>query len=274
MKTCTTTVTLTADRDAVYSFLAEIRNLPRWAPALVRRLRQEGHHWRALTPGGEDYVAVVPDARTGVLDLFVGQRPDEMAPVPLRVIRQGGGAAVICSYFLPAGWSEEVGERYHNALVAGLRGLGARFGGGEVAAPQPGPNGFYPSVVTARFYETWDFYTTHLGFRTVCENDVYVHLVHPGGAQLGLLREELEGMPAELIGATNGHGFWLNVEVADADAEQLRLAREGVEIFEPAEDKPWGNRQLLVRDPNGVLIAIAHRIPIAVNSPAFLPAAS
>ncbi|HEY0944301.1 MAG TPA: VOC family protein [Opitutaceae bacterium] len=117
---------------------------------------------------------------------------------------------------------------------------------------------FYPGIVTARFYETWDFYTTHLGFRTMLESDYYVQLVHASGAQLGILRQELDGSPAELVSPTDGRGFWLGIDVADADAECARLRAAGVEIVHPPEDKPWGERHCVVRDPNGVLILIGH----------------
>lgn len=274
MKTRTLTVSLAADRDAVFAFLAQIEQLPEWAPAFCRELRREGHHWRAITPGGEDYLALVADPRTGVMDLFIGVRPDEMTLLPLRVIRQSDGAVVICTFLQPAGWAEDVFARYCDALLAGLRGLAKRFGGGEVEGIAAGAGQFYPSVVTRHFFETWDFYTTHLGFRTVCQNDVYVHLSHPDGAQLGVLHEELDGLPAELVSATDGRGVWLNREVADADAEHARMCAAGIEIAEPPEDKPWGNRQFLIRDPNGMLIAIAHRIPAAAEALASLPAAS
>lgn len=119
---------------------------------------------------------------------------------------------------------------------------------------------FYPNLVTARFYETWDFYTTHLGFRTVAEHGSYVHLEHPSGSQLGILRHEVDGDQAELVTATDGRGFWISLDVDDADAEYARLQAEGLSIPAPIENKPWGDRQFMVKDPNGILIAIAHRI--------------
>lgn len=125
---------------------------------------------------------------------------------------------------------------------------------------------FYPGLVTARFYETWDFYTTHLGFRTVAEHDHYVHLVHPDGPQLGVLRHETDGQEAELICATRGTGFWINLAVDDADVAYVRLRAAGVSVGPPPEDKPWGERQFLVRDPNGVLIYLAQHIERAKDS--------
>lgn len=274
MNTRTVNVTLAAERDAVFSYLSRIERLREWAPGFCRWLRREGEHWRAATPGGEDYVALWEDPRTGVLDLFIGARLDEMALVPLRVVRQPSGTLVTCTLFTPSGWSQEVFECYADALTASLRGLTARFGGGEVSGADATSGRFFPSVVTSRFYETWDFYTAHLGFRTQCEHDAYVHLVHPDGAQFGVLREEIDGLPAELVSATDGRGIWLNLEVPDADAAHERLRAAGVDIVEEPEDKPWGSRQLLVRDPNGVLVAISHRLPARREALASLPAAT
>lgn len=260
MKTRTMSVTLSADRDAVFAFLSDLENLPRWAPLLCRTLRRDGRHWRARTPGGEDYIALLAEARTGVIDLLLGAQPDEMALLPLRVVGQSHGAAVTGALFQSPDWADELFEQYHAALLAGLRGLTTLYRGGEVHAVAQAGTSFHPNVVTAKFFETWDFYTTHLGFRTVAEQGDYVHLVHPEGAELGVLRHEVAAHHAELVSATEGRGVWFSLNVADADAEHARLVSAGVEVVEELADKPWGDRQFLVRDPNGVLIAIAHRL--------------
>lgn len=260
MKNRTITVTLAADRDAVFAYLADLENLPRWAPAFCRELWRDDKLWRAQTPAGEDYIALVAHEQTGVIDLLVGQRPDEMTLFPLRVVRQPHHTVVVCTAFQAADWADEVFESYCTALVTGLRGLIARYDAGELAGGTLCGEPFYPSLVTGKFYETWDFYTTYLGFRTVHESDHYVHLVHQCGAQLGVLREELDGLQPELVSGTNGRGFWLNLDVPDADAEFERLRKAGAEIVEPIADKPWGDRQFILRDPNGVLVAISHRL--------------
>lgn len=260
MKNRTITVTLAADRDAVFGYLADLQNLPRWASAFCRELWKDEKLWRARTPAGEDYLALLAHEQTGVIDLLIGQRPDEMTLFPLRVVRQPHGTVVVCTLFQAADWANEVFESYCASLTTGLRGLIARYESGELCGNTLGGEPFYPSLVTGKFYETWDFYTTYLGFRTVHESDHYVHLVHECGAQLGVLREELDGLLAELVSATDGRGFWLNLDVADADAEHDRLRKAGAEIVEPLADKPWGDRQFIVRDPNGVLVAISHRL--------------
>ena len=261
----TITLTLSADRDSVFAFLARLENLPAWARRFCRNLRREDGGWRMVTPAGERHVALLADERTGVIDLLVGEHPDEMDLVPLRVVRRPHGAAVIGTLFRAPGEPEETYERGHAALLGDLRDLIARFGTGRVEGAGTAGEPFYPSVVTARFFETWNFYAEHLGFHTVFESDAYVQLAHASGAQLGILRHEVDGPRPELISATDGRGYWLNLDVADADAEYARLVAAAVDIAEPIEDKPWGDRQFMVRDPNGVLIAIAHRLPAAAT---------
>lgn len=128
---------------------------------------------------------------------------------------------------------------------------------------------FFPGIVSARFYDTWDFYTSNLGFRTITECNNYVQLQHPTGAQIAVLRHETDGHPAELITGTEGRGFWLNIEVSNVEAEFSRLADAGVSIVSPPETQPWGDRHFVVRDPNGVLIYVAQRcerMPLTAES--------
>jgi uncharacterized glyoxalase superfamily protein PhnB len=261
MKNRTITVTVAADRDVVFAFLSRLENLPTWAPAVCSDLRRESGLWRAATMAGEMVFESVSDVRSGVVDLLVGSKPDEMALLPIRIVTRPHGSAVTCTLFQPADWADELYEMYYDALLHGMRGLVSRFGGGELTAATSRGEPFYPNLVTSKFYETWDFYTAFLGFRTVAESDSYVHLVHAGGAQIGVLRHELNGDAPELVTATDGRGFWLNLDVADADAEYARLLAAGAVIASPIADKPWGDRQFTIRDPNGVLVAIAHRTP-------------
>jgi catechol 2,3-dioxygenase-like lactoylglutathione lyase family enzyme len=116
--------------------------------------------------------------------------------------------------------------------------------------------GFSPGLVTAKFYETWDFYTEKLGFRTISEADDCVRLAHGSGAQLAILRHETDEQHPELVSPTDGHGFWLQLEVADVDGLYQRLSATGVPTVRQLEAAPGGSRSFAMRDPNGVLIRI------------------
>lgn len=121
------------------------------------------------------------------------------------------------------------------------------------------PSSFFAGVVTPRLYASWDFYTEQLGFRTIEEGEGSVHLLHPCGAQLLLLQEEIGTTPAALVSATDTRGFWLTLEVADVAAERERLTAARL----PAEDltvtRWWPAGSFAVRDPFGVMIVIKPR---------------
>ncbi len=55
-------------------------------------------------------------------------------------------------------------------------------------------------------------------------------------------------------GASESVGLWLQVRDVDAVGEELEEA--GVDIIEPPTDKPWGFREMRIRDPDGLRIVI------------------
>jgi uncharacterized glyoxalase superfamily protein PhnB len=46
----------------------------------------------------------------------------------------------------------------------------------------------------------------------------------------------------------------IEFRVADVDAEHERLAALGHEFVQPPTTMPWGNRSVLLRDPDGSLV--------------------
>ena len=55
-------------------------------------------------------------------------------------------------------------------------------------------------------------------------------------------------------GASESVGLWLQVRDVDAVGHELEVA--GVDIIEPPTDKPWGLREMQLRDPDGLSIVI------------------
>ena len=121
------------------------------------------------------------------------------------------------------------------------------------------PAAFFSGLVTQFYYESWDFYTTHLGFRTIEEHNDWVRLMHPSGAQLILLQEEADHTPSNLVSACEGRGHWLTLEVADPAAERIVLESAGLTIDDVPSDKWWREGSYAVTDPNGVLVIITRR---------------
>jgi predicted enzyme related to lactoylglutathione lyase len=63
---------------------------------------------------------------------------------------------------------------------------------------------------------------------------------------------ELSG--SSRTGASESVGLWLQVRDIDVVGHELQEA--GVDIIEPPADKPWGLREMQIRDPDGLSIVI------------------
>jgi catechol 2,3-dioxygenase-like lactoylglutathione lyase family enzyme len=116
-------------------------------------------------------------------------------------------------------------------------------------------------IITPQIAASRDFYVTHLGFTAVFEADWYVHLKN-GDIELGLMAPGQAKQPACFQQPYSGAGIWISFEVEDVDAEYARLQAAGVPAEEPPQDRPWGERQFVVRDPNGFAINFAKSIPV------------
>jgi uncharacterized glyoxalase superfamily protein PhnB len=55
-------------------------------------------------------------------------------------------------------------------------------------------------------------------------------------------------------GPSESVGLWLQVRDVDGVGDELEEA--GVDIIEPPTDKPWGLREMQIRDPDGLSIVI------------------
>jgi predicted enzyme related to lactoylglutathione lyase len=64
----------------------------------------------------------------------------------------------------------------------------------------------------------------------------------------------LELSSSSRTGTSESIGLWL--QVRDVDAVGLELEEAGVDIMEPPTDKPWGLREMQIRDPDGLRILI------------------
>src|SRR5882724_288568 len=133
MKIRTVAITVPAARDTVFQFLARIENLPQWATEFCSRVEQRGPRWIAITSQGELVFEIAADAGTGVVDLRAGPAPEQLWLFPMRVFAlPSGGTAVMFTFPQPPDLPLEIYERQYASLLVEMRGLIARFGGGEL----------------------------------------------------------------------------------------------------------------------------------------------
>lgn len=114
------------------------------------------------------------------------------------------------------------------------------------------------TISTNKLEQSRDFYRDTLGFTLVFENDSYIEMLAKGSTTMGV-----SFVTPELSGGEKftGEGIILSFEVADVDAEFVRLKAAGVRILEELRDKAWGERSFVINDPNGVHVYIYKSIP-------------
>ena len=123
------------------------------------------------------------------------------------------------------------------------------------------PTQSYVGLIVQNPSLTRDFYVKHLGFSVQIEMEAYVHLVHPPSQfELALLRQGEPNHLAQMQTGSQGNGLWIGLEVANADEDHQRLKTEGVTILQPPTDQPWGERTIVIQDPDGVVIYLGHKL--------------
>jgi len=130
-------VTVSAPRDLVFNFLADIENLPKWAGAWCERLALQRGRWWALTSEGEQVMDMETSAGTGVIDLRAGISAEKFRLLPIRVVALSPRRTLV-SFLVIEGADESdlAFARRRDRLQTAAEGLLKRFGGGEVhAAP-------------------------------------------------------------------------------------------------------------------------------------------
>lgn len=95
-----------------------------------------------------------------------------------------------------------------------------------------------------------------LKFETVYRDDNYL-LMKREGAEIHFFRH------AELDPSANYCGAYLrpgDIDALSREIAALGLPGQGIPRFEPAQDKPWGMRELALIDPDGNLIRAGQEI--------------
>ncbi|WP_349368524.1 VOC family protein [Salinarimonas sp.] len=104
---------------------------------------------------------------------------------------------------------------------------------------------------TARFYERLLGMTRHF------DSDWFVILTHAGipGLELGILERGNAIVPEAARAAPAG--VLLTFVVADCDAVHATAVAMGASVLEPPTDMPYGQRRMLLRDPEGTVVDVS-----------------
>jgi hypothetical protein len=117
VRNATVTTVVPAPRDAVFEYLADIENLPKWATDFARELKREGEDYKVVNGLGEFYFDIHADPTTGVIDMFAGPTKDQMAVFPTRTIElPDGRTAYTFTMFQAPDMPDKLFDAQHRSL--------------------------------------------------------------------------------------------------------------------------------------------------------------
>ena len=123
----------------------------------------------------------------------------------------------------------------------------------------------FASVFTDHLHESRSFWVDLMGFAVTFDSNWFVHLAAPGdaGLELGLVKRDHETIPAAYRGAPSGS--LITVVVDDVDVFHDRAVFMGVPILEAPTDMFYGQRRMLVTDPNGQLVDVSSPLDLVTT---------
>lgn len=109
----------------VCAFLADHRNLPKWAAGLSTGISEENGVVLSESPMGKVQVRFAPGAELGIFDHDVTLPDGQTFHNPLRVLKNDDGSEVVFTLYRRAGVADEAYENDAATIAADLERLAA-----------------------------------------------------------------------------------------------------------------------------------------------------
>jgi len=99
-----------------------------------------------------------------------------------------------------------------------------------------------------------------LGFNVKRSDDKY-SVVQLGGFEITLvnMRDEAE-FAKDSMASEKGRGMYIYIQVDNVDAKYDELLKSGIRPVTKPRDWEWGNREFIVKDPDGYKLCFWHPI--------------
>lgn len=113
MRADTQTISIQAPADAVFSFVADPANLPRWAIGFAKEVQADGDIWLVTTgDGGEVSLRPITDRGLGVVDFQMVMPGGIDAVARSRVVPRGEGSEFVFTQVQAPGIPDEIFDRF------------------------------------------------------------------------------------------------------------------------------------------------------------------
>jgi len=121
-------------------------------------------------------------------------------------------------------------------------------------------NRLMTNICSDTLAESKDFYTRLFDFEVNYDSDWFVHLVSRDGPfELGIISRTHDIVPDGY--QNHPQGFYLTFVVDNADEVFEIAEQEGYAILAEPADTFYGQRRLLLQDPNGTLVDVSSPLP-------------
>ncbi|MGD1961761.1 MAG: VOC family protein [Fulvivirga sp.] len=121
-------------------------------------------------------------------------------------------------------------------------------------------NRMMTNICSKNLDESKVFYTSLFDFSIDYDSDWFIHLISKDKQlELGIINATHEIVPKST--QTRPEGFYITFVVEKADDIFQIAKNEGFDIVSEPTDTFYGQRRLLLRDPNGVIVDVSSPIP-------------
>ncbi len=121
-------------------------------------------------------------------------------------------------------------------------------------------NRLMTNICSTKLPESRDFYVKLFDFNVDFDSDWFIHLASKDKQlELGIIDQNNGMVPAEF--QTQANGFYITFVVDSADEVFEIASKENFEILSEPSDTFYGQRRLLLKDPNGALVDVSSPIP-------------
>jgi uncharacterized glyoxalase superfamily protein PhnB len=107
------------------------------------------------------------------------------------------------------------------------------------------------------------FFTEPMGFNETFKSDWYVSLIHSenNAYELAIISQDHDTIPGGFRQPTSA--LLLNFEVPSVESEYEQLRAAGVEILQPIENLPAGQRHFICQGPGRIMVGVIEVAPPA-----------
>lgn len=123
------------------------------------------------------------------------------------------------------------------------------------------PTRSFYSATSTNLERTRDWYVSLFGYRVEFESDWFVHLQDPENPaiELGIIARDHEIVPEQH--RADPAGGMLTLVVDDVDTLHTQAVDEGIEVVEEPRDLFYGQRRMLLLDPDGLMVDVSSECP-------------